>query len=139
MPMKLCKNADIVVDCSDNFATRYLVNDLCIKHKKPLISASVIAFNGQLCCFDFRQKESACYACLFPHSDNQQQITENCSEVGVLSTAAGIMGLMQANEIIKMLMGLSTLDNHLLLMDTLSLQQRIIRIKIDKTCQCQNS
>jgi adenylyltransferase/sulfurtransferase len=135
----LIKQATIVVDCSDNFDTRYLVNTLCKHYKKPLISASVIAFQGQLACFDFRKEESACYACLFPPPDSNSppQEIQNCSEVGVLSTAAGILGVMQANETLKMLMGLPTLDNRLLLLDTLSQQQRIIQIKADPACQCQ--
>lgn len=132
---KILPKVDIVIDCSDNFATRYMVNSLCITYQKPLISASVIAFSGQLCCFDFRQSPSPCYACLFPQEPETPN-TENCSEVGVLSTAAGILGVMQAAEAMKMLMGLCTLTNSLLLFDTLTLKQRIIRIQADKHCHC---
>lgn len=138
---KIIHTADIVVDCSDNFNTRYLVNSMCIRHKKPLVSASVIAFSGQLCCFDFRDQfrdqSTACYACLFAPDNGHEHQNENCSEVGVFATAAGILGLMQANETIKMLIGLATLKNRLLLLDVLTLQQRIIEITVDPKCRCQ--
>jgi molybdopterin-synthase adenylyltransferase len=97
------KRVDVVLDCSDNFATRHAVNAACVALKVPLVSGSAIRFDGQLSVFDFRLDDSPCYACLFP----QDQIPEEvrCSEMGVFAPLTGIVGAMQAAEALKLLGG----------------------------------
>ncbi len=120
---------DLILDCSDNFATRYLINDTCFHQKKPWIFASVQQFEGQCALF---QPHSACFRCVFPQPPNDAQ---DCSNAGVLGVVPGILGLHQANEAIKYLSGFTeTLDNQLLLIDTLALSIRKIRLIKNEHC-----
>jgi molybdopterin-synthase adenylyltransferase len=97
------RQADVILDCSDNFATRHAVNAACVALKKPLVSGSAIRFDGQLSVFDFRRDESPCYACLFPESQAPEEI--RCAEMGVFAPLTGIIGTMQAAEALKILGG----------------------------------
>jgi molybdopterin-synthase adenylyltransferase len=97
------KQCDVVLDCSDNFATRHAVNAACIALKVPLVSGSAIRFDGQLSVFDFRRSDSPCYACLFPKDQAPEEV--RCSEMGVFAPLTGIIGTMQAAEALKILGG----------------------------------
>ena len=110
---------DFVVDGSDNFPTRYLVNDACVILNKPLVFGSVFKFEGQVAVFNF--KGSATYRCLYPEPPSSEEVP-NCSEIGVLGVLPGIVGLLQANEVIKMITGVGkVLVNQLLRFDALSM------------------
>ncbi|MDO6763250.1 molybdopterin-synthase adenylyltransferase MoeB [Agarivorans sp. 1_MG-2023] len=92
--------ADVVLDCSDNIATRYAVNQACVEAKVPLVSGAAVAFDGQLMVFDFRKAEQGCYHCLFPNASEQQL---NCSNAGILGPVVGTIGSLQALETIKLI------------------------------------
>jgi molybdopterin/thiamine biosynthesis adenylyltransferase len=131
-------NADVVIDCSDNFATRYLLNKLCVVHKKPLVSGAAIGFEGQITVYDMRDENSPCYHCLFP---NENEITlENdemrCAEHGVFSPLVGMIGTTQAAEALKILLNIGqTLQGRLLLLDALNMEWRTIKLKRDPACK----
>ena len=97
-------SADIVIDASDNFSTRYKVNALCLKYKKPLISGSSIAWQGQVAIFPLYLKDSACYACLYPEQNAAAEQQPQCSATGVVSPLVGIIGSIQALEVIKFIL-----------------------------------
>jgi adenylyltransferase/sulfurtransferase len=124
--------ADAVVDCCDNFATRFELNEACVKTQTPLISGGVIQFEGQVTVFDSRQADSPCYQCLYkPMREGEG---ETCSQVGVLASAPGIIGSIQATETLKLLLGLPTLRGRLLLMDAKSMEWRVIQLPKDPLC-----
>ncbi len=102
--MDLISSVNLVVDCSDNFETRYLVNEVCWKNKKPLISGAAIRWEGHVSMYDSSDPESPCYRCLYPHHDRDGEIL-NCSENGVASPLVGVIGTIQAMEAIKVLSG----------------------------------
>lgn len=103
---QIFKAATLVLDCSDNFATRYTVNRFCLKAGIPLISAAAIASEGQLMCFDFRVPQSPCYGCLFPEQPEQpEQQALNCDNAGVLSPLLGVMGSMQTLLGVNLILG----------------------------------
>lgn len=97
----LCQQADVILDCSDNFDTRYLVNQSAREARVPLISGAAMAQHGQLCVIDNRQPSNPCYACLFPPSN--ERTVQNCSTIGVLSPILGMIGSMQASAAINYL------------------------------------
>ncbi|GLP95695.1 HesA/MoeB/ThiF family protein [Paraferrimonas sedimenticola] len=99
------RHADLVLDCSDNLATRYAVNAECQRQRTPLISGAAVAFDGQLMAFDFRNAESPCYQCLFP---NAKEPRLNCSNAGILGPLVGMIGTMQALEAVKLLTGIQS-------------------------------
>ncbi len=113
--------AGVVVDCSDNFHTRQLINAACVRHGVALVSGSVLGFDGQFSVYDPRQPDSPCYACLFP--PDQQPPEVHCATMGVLAPLVGIMGAMQATEALKILMGLgSQVPGRLMMLDGHRLQ-----------------
>jgi molybdopterin-synthase adenylyltransferase len=125
--------ADVVIDCSDNFATRYLLNQLCFTHKTPLVSGAAIRFEGQLSVFDFRHDESPCYHCLYPDVGDDQEL--RCADNGVFAPLVGMIGTAQAAEVIKILLNIGqTMQGRLLLLDALSAEWRTIRLKKDPSC-----
>jgi len=125
--------ADVVIDCSDNFATRYLLNQLCFTHKTPLVSGAAIRFEGQLSVFDFRHDESPCYHCLYPDVGDDQAL--RCADNGVFAPLVGMIGTAQAAEAIKVLLNIGqTMQGRLLLLDALSAEWRTIRLKKDPFC-----
>lgn len=125
--------ADVVIDCSDNFATRYLLNQLCFDHKKPLVSGAAIRFEGQLSVFDFRHDESPCYHCLYPDVGDDQEL--RCADNGVFAPLVGMIGTAQAAEALKILLNIGqTMQGKLLLLDALSAEWRTIRLKKDASC-----
>lgn len=97
---KLLPNIDLVIDCSDNFAIRYLINDACIQHKTPWVSGAAVALQGQVICFDPRLDDQPCYRCLYPQAGDEQM---NCSTSGILAPVVGIIGTLQALEALKIL------------------------------------
>jgi molybdopterin-synthase adenylyltransferase len=126
--------ADVVIDCSDNFATRYLLNQLCFNHKTPLVSGAAIRFEGQLSVFDFRHEDSPCYHCLYPDVGDDQEL--RCADNGVFAPLVGMIGTAQAAEALKILLDIGdTMQGRLLLLDALSAEWRTIRLKKDPHCQ----
>ena len=131
---KLVKDADVVLDCSDNFATRYALNRLCFEHQKPLVSGAAIGFEGQVTVYDFRHPQSPCYHCLFP--DDGSETDMRCSENGVFSPLVGMIGTTQAAEAMKLLMNIGTsLQGRLMLLDALNMEWRTIKLSKDPACK----
>jgi len=134
---KLITEADVVIDCSDNFATRYLLNTLCVQLKKPLVSGAAIGFEGQVTVFDMRNDGSPCYHCLFP--DNGEDTEMRCADNGVFAPLVGMIGATQAAEAMKLLMGIGeSLQGRLLLLDVLTMQWREIKLSKDPKCKVCN-
>jgi molybdopterin/thiamine biosynthesis adenylyltransferase len=128
----LIAKADVVLDCSDNFATRQAVNSACVKAKKPLISGAAIRWDGQIMVVDPRDLDAPCWACLFPP---EQQIDEvRCATMGVFAPMVGIVGAAQASEAVKFLCDLPSLSGRMLLLDGRALQWT--ELKISKNPQC---
>lgn len=124
---------DIIADCSDNFATRYLVNDICFLVKKPFVGASIAKFSGQ--CAVFLGTEGPCFRCIFPEEPSADFIP-NCNENGVLGVLPGLLGVIQANEIIKWILGIGELlTKKLLIVDLLSMQFRTLAFSQEANCQ----
>jgi adenylyltransferase/sulfurtransferase len=125
--------ADVVLDCSDNFATRHALNRACVAHRKPLVSGAGVRFDGQITVFDLRDAEAPCYHCLFPeHGDNEDM---RCAVMGVFAPLVGIIGAMQAAEALKLVAGIGTsLCGRLLLLDALAMEWRTVRLKRDAAC-----
>jgi molybdopterin/thiamine biosynthesis adenylyltransferase len=103
---RLVQEADVVVDCCDNFATRQMVNAACVRHRKPLVSGAAIRFDGQLGVFDTRDPQAPCYACVFPPEQPPEET--RCATLGVFAPLVGIIGSMQAAEALKLLCGIGT-------------------------------
>ncbi|QKI89936.1 HesA/MoeB/ThiF family protein [Thiomicrorhabdus xiamenensis] len=129
---ELVRQADVVLDCTDNFASRFALNRACYAEKKPLISGAAIRWEGQLSTYDFRNEDSPCYQCLYPE-DNGQELT--CSQNGVLSPVVGMVGSMQAIEVVKALLKLPTLTGKLMIIDAYSMMIRTLNLKKDPGCK----
>lgn len=125
--------ADVVLDCSDNFATRHAVNRACVRHRKPLVSGAAIRFDGQISVFDMRQSGNPCYHCLFPEGEGVE--TLRCATTGVFAPLTGIVGTLQAAEALKVLAGCGEpLVKRLLLIEALSMSLRTVRYGVDEGC-----
>ncbi len=125
--------ADVVLDCSDNFITRHAVNRACVKHRKPLVSGAAIRFDGQIAVFDTRRNEAPCYHCLFPESEDVEEI--RCAVMGVFAPITGIVGAVQAAEALKLVIGCGeSLAGRLLLLDGLAMEWRSIAVPRDPGC-----
>lgn len=112
----LVAQADVVLDCCDNFATRHAINAACVKHSKPLVSGAAIRFDGQVCVYDHRQLTSPCYACVFPAEATFEET--RCATMGVFAPLVGIVGSMQAAEALKLITGAGQpLTGRLLMID----------------------
>jgi molybdopterin/thiamine biosynthesis adenylyltransferase/rhodanese-related sulfurtransferase len=132
----LVADCDVVVDGSDNLVTRYLLSDRCVALGKPLVYAAVHRFEGQVSVFDAgrRRGESPCYRCLFPLPP-ERGAAPNCAEIGVLGAVPGVLGLLQATETLKLLLGIGEpLDGRLLCVDLLSMQFRTLALRPDPDC-----
>jgi len=132
----LLEDVDVVLDGSDNFPLRYLLNDACIKHRKPLVYAAIERFNGQVSVFDAgRQRGQApCYRCLFPEPP-PPEFAPNCAEAGVLGVLPGLAGIIQATEVIKLLLNIGEpLIGRLLRFDALNMQFRQTQLHPDPQC-----
>ena len=129
----LAAQADVVVDGSDNFATRHAVNRACVRLGKPLVSGAAVRFDGQVAVFDLRLPDSPCYACLFPEQGESEDV--RCAVMGVFAPLTGIIGSIQAAEALKLAAGAGeTLAGRLLLLDALAMQVRTITLKKDPAC-----
>ena len=125
--------ADVVLDCSDNFATRQAVNAACVQHGKPLVSGAAIRMDGQVAVYDTRQHEAPCYACLFP--PDQMPEETRCATLGVFAPLVGIVGTVQAAEALKILSGMgSQLAGRLLMLDGRAMAWTDIRVQRDPGC-----
>ncbi|MEW6352677.1 MAG: molybdopterin-synthase adenylyltransferase MoeB [Pseudomonadota bacterium] len=125
------READVVADASDNFATRFAVNAACVAHKKPLVSGAAIRMEGQVAVFDARRADSPCYRCLYKDAGAE----EGCAELGVLAPVPGVIGSIQAVEVIKLLAGVNTgLSARLLLFDALHAEWRTVQLRKDPAC-----
>jgi molybdopterin-synthase adenylyltransferase len=133
MAAKLVVDADVVLDCSDNFATRHALNRACVKHRKPLVSGAAIRFDAQITVFDLRNNDAPCYACLFPEDTEIEEV--QCSVMGVFAPMTGVIGAMQAMEAIKLITGVGdSLSGRLLLFDAKKAEWRSVRVKKDPSC-----
>jgi adenylyltransferase/sulfurtransferase len=129
----LAARHDVVIDGSDNFATRHAVNRACVRLGKPLVSGAAVRFDGQVAVFDLRLPDSACYACLFPESGDAEDV--RCAVMGVFAPLTGIVGSIQAAEALKLIAGAGeTLSGRLLLLDALTMQVRTIKLRKDPAC-----
>ena len=130
---KLVSDAGVVLDCSDNFATRHAINRACVAHRKPLVSGAAVRFDGQVAVFDLRDAQSSCYHCLFPeHGDNEDT---RCAVMGVFAPLTGVIGSMQAAEALKLIAGIgASLNGRLFLLDALTMEWRTVRLKRDPAC-----
>ena len=129
----LVASADVVLDASDNFATRHAINRACVRHRKPLVSGAAIKFDGQVSVFDLRQPASPCYHCLFPEGQDVEEV--RCAVMGVFAPLTGIIGAVQAAEALKLLIGCGeSLSGRLLLLDGLAMDWRSIALARDPAC-----
>jgi len=131
--LELVAKADVVVDCSDNFATRHAVNAACVAHAKPLVAGAAIGFDGQLSVYDTRDPARPCYACLFPPDALFEEV--RCATMGVFAPLVGIIGTMQAAEALKLLAGIgSSLAGRLQMLDARSMEWTEIRVARQAAC-----
>ncbi len=125
--------ANVVLDCTDNFATRHAINRACLRQRKPLVSGAAIGFDGQLSVFDPRRADSPCYHCLFP--EGEDVVETRCAVMGVFAPLTGLIGCAQAAEALKLVAGIGdSLCGRLWLLDALSMQWRSIRVGRDPGC-----
>jgi len=134
---KIAKNFKVIVDGSDNFKTRFLINDYCFKNKKILVSGAISKFDGQVYTFNFQREKSPCLKCFIPKMPNEEQGIENCENEGVIGTLGGIIGSIQANEVIKEILGIgNTLCGYILIIDALKLTFRKVKLNKRSDCYC---
>jgi molybdopterin/thiamine biosynthesis adenylyltransferase len=130
----IAKEVDVIIDCSDNFETRYALNKIAFCLKKPLVSGAAIKFDGQISVFDFGETSSPCYECLFPDTNTEEEL--RCADHGVFSPMVGIIGATQAAEAIKIILGVGiSLMGRLLLLDSKDMTWKTIKIVKDKGCK----
>jgi molybdopterin/thiamine biosynthesis adenylyltransferase len=131
---ELVAGADVVLDCSDNFATRHAVNAACVAAGVPLVSGAAIRFDGQISVFDSSRPDAPCYACLFPPDQEFEEV--QCATMGVFAPLVGIIGTMQAAEALKLLCRLGEpLAGRLLLLDAMSMEWTSIRLQRNPDCR----
>ena len=129
----LLPTADVVLDCTDNFATRHAINRACVQHRVPLVSGAAIRFDGQLSVYDARDEKSPCYACVFPDTDGLEET--RCATMGVFAPLVGIVGTMQAAEALKLLAGMgSRLVGRLQMLDGRGME--FTEVKLGRNPQC---
>jgi molybdopterin/thiamine biosynthesis adenylyltransferase len=127
------EGADVILDCSDNFATRHAINRASVKYRKPLVSGAGIRFDGQITSFDPRVVGGACYHCLFPEQADAEE--ERCAVMGVFAPLVGIIGVMQAAEAIRLLTGIGeVLMGRLLMLDARDMTWQSVRYRRDSDC-----
>jgi molybdopterin/thiamine biosynthesis adenylyltransferase len=130
---ELVAQADVVLDCSDNFATRYAVNRACLEFRTPLVSGAAIQFDGQVSVFDFRRDDAPCYNCLFPEDSEAAEL--RCATTGVFAPLVGIIGAMQAAEALKLLAGIERgLGGRLLTLNALDMTMMRSTLARDAAC-----
>jgi len=130
---ELVPATDVVIDCSDNFGTRHLINAACVRHARPLVSGAAIRFDGQVTVYDTRDALSPCYACLFAPADDFEET--RCATMGVFAPLVGIVGAMQAAEALKILSGAGTpLTGRLQMLDARSMEWHEVRVPRNPQC-----
>jgi adenylyltransferase/sulfurtransferase len=130
---RLVSQADVVLDCTDNFVTRHALNRACVQHRKALVSGAAIRFDAQVSVFDLRSPDSACYACLYPEDGEVEEV--QCSQLGVFAPLTGAVGALQAMEAVKLLAGAGeSLNGRLLLLDAKRAEWRTVRVPKDPAC-----
>ncbi len=133
---KIINDYDYIVDGSDNFSTKFLLNDFCLKFKKTLITGAISKFDGHIFTFDFKNKKIPCLRCFFQESKISDDLL-NCESEGILGTVAGIVGTIQANEVLKKILDIGlSLDGYIFILDMLNLNFRKVKLKKRKTCFC---
>ena len=134
--LKIIKNYDYIVDGTDNFDSKFLINDISLKYKKFLVTGAISKFDGHIFSFNFKNKKDPCLRCFY----QEETITDdvlNCEYEGILGTVAGIIGIMQANEILKSVLNIGqNLNGFILIIDLLNLNFRKVRINKRKKCNC---
>jgi adenylyltransferase/sulfurtransferase len=129
----LVATVDVVLDCTDNFATRHAINRACVHHRKPLVSGAAIRFAGQISVYDLTRDDAPCYHCLFPEGDDVEEV--RCAVMGVFAPLTGIIGTTQAAEALKLVAGIGeSLSGRLLLLDALDMDWRTVRFRKDAGC-----
>jgi len=129
----LLAGVDVVLDCSDNYATRHALNRACVSARKPLVSGAAIRFDAQVAVFDLRKSDAPCYACLYPEDGEVEEV--QCSTMGVFAPLTGVVGALQAMEAAKLLVGAGeSLNGRLLLLDAKQAEWRTVRVKRDPAC-----
>jgi molybdopterin-synthase adenylyltransferase len=130
---RLVPQADVVLDCTDNFATRHALNRACVKHLRPLVSGAAIRLDAQLMVFDLRSRDAPCYACLFPEEGEVEEV--QCAVMGVLAPLTGVVGALQAIEALKLLAGFGEPSSgRLLMLDARRGDWRSVQVKKDPAC-----
>ncbi len=125
----------LIVDASDNFETKFLLNKMSIKYKKKLVVGAISRFDGHIFVFDFNNNKSACLKCFYQEKPSDEIL--NCDQEGILGTSANIIGSLQANEIIKIILSFkNNLNNSILILNTLDLKLRVVKFKKIKKCIC---
>jgi molybdopterin/thiamine biosynthesis adenylyltransferase len=131
---ELVPTADVVLDCSDNYATRHAVNAACVRHGKPLVSGAAIGWDAQIAVYDTRTAQAPCYACLFPPDAGHEDVA--CSTMGVFAPLVGIVGSVQAAEALKLIIGTGEpLAGRLLMLDARSMRWDEIRMARQPHCK----
>ena len=129
-------NYDYIVDGSDNFTTKFLLNDFCLKYKKILVTGAISKFDGHIFTFNFKNRNIPCLRCFFQETEISDDLL-NCESEGILGTVAGTVGTIQANEVLKKILNIGTgLDGHIFILDLLHLNFRKVKIKKRKNCSC---
>ena len=132
----IAKNYEFIIDGSDNFKTRFLINDYCLKKKKILISGAISKFDGHVYTFNFSNKKSPCLRCFIPDMPSNSDI-DNCEYEGVLGTLGGIIGSLQANEILKEILKIgNSLCGYILIIDSLKISFRKVKLNKRSDCFC---
>jgi len=133
---KIINIYDYIIDGSDNFTTKFLLNDYCLKFKKILVTGAISKFDGHIFTFNFKNKKTPCLRCFFQESNISDNLL-NCESDGILGTVAGIVGTIQANEVLKKILNIGTgLDGYIFILDLLHLNFRKVRLKKRKNCFC---
>ena len=133
---KIINAYDYIIDGSDNFTTKFLLNDYCLKFKKVLVTGAISKFDGHIFTFNFKNKKIPCLRCFFQESNISDDLL-NCDSEGILGTVAGIVGTIQANEILKKILNIGTgLDGYIFILDLLHLNFRKVKLKRRKNCFC---
>jgi molybdopterin/thiamine biosynthesis adenylyltransferase len=129
----LLQSVDVVLDCSDNFATRQLINAACVRHAKPLVAAAALGFDAQISVYDTRNADCPCYACLFP--PDREVAEARCATMGVFAPLVGIIGSMQAGEALKLLLNLpGSLRGRLQMLDARDMSWNEMRVQRAPAC-----
>jgi molybdopterin/thiamine biosynthesis adenylyltransferase len=133
---KIINDYDYIVDGSDNFTTKFLLNDFCLKFKKVLVTGAISKFDGHIFTFNFKDKKVPCLRCFYQEANISDDLL-NCESEGILGTVAGIVGTIQANEVLKKILNIGIgLDGYIFILDLLNLNFRKVKLKKRKNCIC---